>query len=201
MIQFRTRIRTDLNANPTVYTLGRKLFTQDNKANRIDVDVFNNGEKVTVEGSIVGIVKRNDGNAIAFTGDIDEGVPYVELPEAAYAVEGPISILIRNIEGDTRTVIGVCDAYVTKSADAEYVTAGTEVVSIEDLEEKLSEIEPLLERLSVIDLSDTALIQEMLTDLANRETTLNEEIESFESLVTVDEENETIIFKSFGELE
>ena len=190
--QFGTKIRTDLDKGLRQYTFPGKMFTQDNKANRIDVEVYDHNLPVPIEGTIVGIVKRNDGNAIAFVGGIDNGKPYVELPEAAYAVEGPISILIRNVVDDQKTVIGICDAYVTKSADADYVTAGTEIVSIEELSDKLDQIEPLLERLQVIDLDEVLAIQQLLTSVSEREMSLAEKLEAFESLISVDEENETM---------
>lgn len=178
MAQFRTRIRTELEKNLEQYNFSGKMFTQDNMANRIEVELFRNGQKITATGTVSGIVKRNDGKAVAFPGAIESGVPYIVLPETAYAVEGPISILIRLTDGEEKTVIGICYAYVTKAADADYVTAGSTVVSIQELVDKLDELDPLIARMEAVDLATVANITSMIEDTQTALNTVNDIIDN-----------------------
>lgn len=174
MAQFRTLIRTDLDRTVTQYRFGGKMFTQDNKANRIDVALYKNNVEIEAEGTVVGIAKRNDNKAIAFPGGIENGRPYIELPEAAYDVEGPLSILIRLTDGEEKTVIGVCDAYVTKTADTDYVTSGHIIVSIQEMTEKLDELEPLLTRLETLNIENVEAIADMVEDTQTALNTVND---------------------------
>ena len=178
MAQFRTLIRTDLDRTVTQYRFSGKMFTQDNKANRIDVELYKNNVKIEAEGTVVGIAKRNDNKAIAFPGGIENGMPYIELPEAAYDVEGPLSILIRLTDGEEKTVIGVCDAYVTKTADTDYVTSGHIIVSIQEMTEKLDELEPLLTRLQALNVENVEAISDMVEDTQTALNTVNDIIDN-----------------------
>lgn len=187
MAQFITTIRTDLDRPLGQYTIGGKMFTQDNKANRINVELYKKNVKVDASGEITGIVKRNDGKAVAFAGSIENGNAYVVLPETAYAIEGPIDILVRETIDDAKTVIAVCKAYVTKSADADYVTAGSTVVSIEELVAALDELDPLIERMQAVDVDKLSDITSKLEEVDEKlgawnetEATLNEIVTDFE---------------------
>lgn len=172
MAQFITTIRTDLNQPLGQYTIGGKMFTQDNKANRINVELYKGNAHVEANGEITGIVKRNDGKAVAFMGGIENGNAYIVLPETAYAVEGPIDILVRETVDDVKTVIAVCKAYVTKTADADYVTAGSTVVSIEELVAVLDELDPLIARLQAVDVDTLTSVTEKIEDIDERLDTL-----------------------------
>lgn len=165
MAQFLTRVNTFLDQPLARYSLGTKMFTQDNKANRIEVTLYKGNEKVDAVGTITGLVSRNDGKAIAFHGGIENGAAYIELPEAAYAVDGPISIMIRETVDDIKTVIAVCDGYVTKTADAEYVASGSIVMSIDDMINKLDELEPFLTRLREANIDTVQKMTEKLEEL------------------------------------
>ena len=136
MQQFVSRIRTDLLGTLTDVTLNTQMFTQDNMANRIVVELYEGQEQSVIAQTVnvVGIVIRNDGYTLEFTGGVDEdGFPYVELPRAAYDVVGNISILIRLVDDGKKTIIAVCNAYVRASITDSIIDPDDVIPSLDEL--------------------------------------------------------------------
>lgn len=112
---FEYWLETDLKNLPEVKHLGGQVFSQDSNANKIGVEVFYNGEPITLTGSIKANVIRADGTTLEVTGEKSGNRAWVILPAEAYAVVGHIGIYIKRISGSEISTLGGVESYVYKT--------------------------------------------------------------------------------------
>ena len=128
----------DLNSAVKVQYLNGNVFSMDNNGNKIGVNVFQDGEPVTLTGSISADVIRSDGGTVAVSGTASDNQAYVVLPQACYAVPGVISIVIKiTVSSDVTTLCAVV-ANVYQSSTDTVVDPGTIIPSVQTL---ISQIE------------------------------------------------------------
>jgi len=130
---FETWITTDQRKLPETIALHGNVFTQDNMANLIGVVLKNDGANVDIDGSVVGYAIRADKNTVIINGEKEGNRAWVILPEAAYAYPGPLSVVIRVVNGDDKTVIGAVSGYVTRSISGSPVDPGHVIPDITEL--------------------------------------------------------------------
>ena len=108
----------DLRNAVQVRTICGNVFSLDNNGNKIGVRVTNNGEPVTLSGTIAANVIRADGATVAVAGDKNGNEAWVVLPQACYAVPGMITIIIKNtVESDVTTLCAVMGNVYQSSTD------------------------------------------------------------------------------------
>lgn len=141
MTQFITKIRTELTVPLQVTRTGANFFTQDNMANRIEVEVYKNQTRQIVTGEVTGFVMRDDRTTVFFPGGIENGNAYIELPEEAYAVTGNVTIAVRiTSESGQKTTIALVAAYIKRYTTDEYVDGGRVISGVDDLLANLDRI-------------------------------------------------------------
>lgn len=128
----------DLNSAVKVQYLNGNVFSMDNNGNKIGVNVFLDGEPVTLTGSISANVIRADGGTISVSGTASDNQAYVVLPQACYAIPGVISIVIKNTVGSDVTTLCAVVANVYQSSTDTVVDPGTIIPSVQAL---ISDIE------------------------------------------------------------
>ena len=142
MAQLETWIRQDLKNPLQVQYLNGTMFSQDNAANLVGVEVFDDGEPATLGGSVSANVVRSDGGTVAVSGGTLSGNRVsVILPQAAYAIPGAISIIIKLTAGGTVTTLGAIVVTVYRSSTDEVVDPGTIIPSVQNL---ISQIETVV---------------------------------------------------------
>ena len=137
MAWFETWIKNDLAKPINVVQLQGVMFNLDNLANKIGVELEYNGQPAALEGTIAGYVIKNDGTTLNLTANTgkDGNKAWVILPQEAYTVEGPISIVIKLVYNSAETTIGACAGYVTRSrTSSEIAPTGTVIPSLASLE-------------------------------------------------------------------
>ena len=137
MAWFETWIKNDLAKPINVVQLQGVMFNLDNLANKIGVELEYNGQPAALEGTIAGYVIKNDGTTLNLTANTgkDGNKAWVILPQEAYTVEGPISIVIKLVYNGAETTIGACAGYVTRSrTSSEIAPTGTVIPSLASLE-------------------------------------------------------------------
>jgi hypothetical protein len=137
MAWFETWFKNDLAKPINVVQLQGVMFNLDNLANKIGVELEYNGQPAALEGTIAGYVIRNDGTTLNLTTNTgkDGNKAWVILPQEAYTVEGPISIVIKLVYNSAETTIGACAGYVTRSrTSSEIAPTGTVIPSLASLE-------------------------------------------------------------------
>ena len=129
----------DLKKPVRVQYLDGVVFTQDNAGNLVGVNVFDEGEPASLSGTVSANVIRSDGGTVAIeSGTISGNQVSVVLPQAAYAVPGVISIIIKITASSVVTTICCVVANVYKSTTDMAVDPGTIIPSIQTL---ISEID------------------------------------------------------------
>lgn len=86
------------------------MFSQDDGANRIGVEM---DEELT--GSILVNIVRADGTTIQEDGEKDGNRAWIDLPDDAYAVVGPVGVFLKVVSGEIVATLGGVEAYVVKS--------------------------------------------------------------------------------------
>ena len=115
MAQIETWLECDLQKPVVVRQLTGNVFLADAQGNVVGVKVTNNGEDVVLSGSVMGYIIRADGATVAVNGTVSGNRASIVLPQSAYTVVGPISIAIRLVSGDIKTVLCACTGYVYRT--------------------------------------------------------------------------------------
>lgn len=126
-------VRCDLKKPVQVQMLGGNLFSMDNQGNKIGVEVFDNGETATISGSVSGSVIRSDGSTVAVSGTLSGNKASIVLPQAAYAVPGFITIVIKLTASSVITTLAAVTGIVYRSSTDTVIDPGTIIPSIETL--------------------------------------------------------------------
>ena len=132
----------DLKEAVKVRYLDGNIFSADNAGNLIGVNVLDGGSPASLSGSVAANIIRADGATIAAQGSFSGNKASVILPQAAYAIPGPASVIIKLTSGDTITTLCAVVANVYQSATDSTVDPGTIIPSIETL---IAEIEAAIE--------------------------------------------------------
>ena len=91
------------------------MFSQDDEANLIGVEVTDDGSPVTLSGTVSANVILQDGTTIQIDGECEDNKAWVVLTDEAYEVVGKIEVFIKlEDDGQVSTLCGV-EAYVYKS--------------------------------------------------------------------------------------
>ena len=134
MAQLETWVRQDLKQPLKVAYLGGNLFSQDNQANLIGVEVFDEGVAATLGGTVSASVIRADGGTVAVSsGTVSGNKASVVLPQAAYAVPGQVSIVVKLTQSGTVTTLAALVAVVYRSSTDTVIDPGTILPSVETL--------------------------------------------------------------------
>ena len=139
MARIETWFEQDLQKPIIVRYLGGNVFSQDNMGNLIGVVLTNNGEDYSGGGTVSGNVIRNDGGTVALTGTITGNRAYVILPQAAYAVVGTVTIIIKlTVGSEVATIAAVVSDVYASSTDV-VIDPGMIIPSIANLIDQIQE--------------------------------------------------------------
>ena len=119
---FEYWIDTELHRLPIVKRLDGQAFSQDSGANKIGVRVTENGEPVTLSGTVKAFIKKPDGETLDVTGTASGNEAYVVLPSGAYSEVGMIGIYIRLETEDQTITLGGVEGYVYPSIIGQTIT-------------------------------------------------------------------------------
>lgn len=117
-MQFEKWYPIDLLRPPThAYDLGMILYTGDGDSVIVGAVVTRDGDPVTLAGTVQGYVILPDGSTPpAFSGTIDGNRVSVTLPETAMVLSGRITLAIRVINGEEKTVVLGATAMVRRTS-------------------------------------------------------------------------------------
>lgn len=104
MANFYNIYPVELQDGPAIVAINA-LYLGNVKANRIGARVTLNGAPFTLGGSCAGTVIRADGATIAVSGTVADNVCYIDLPNTAYAIAGPLQIFVTNTSGSVTTTL------------------------------------------------------------------------------------------------
>lgn len=133
MAQNETWLNHDLSSAVKVQYLDGNLFSMDNAGNLIGVILTKDGVAYSGGGTVSANVIRADGGTVAVTGALSGNVATVVLPQAAYAVPGVASVVIKLTVSGEVTTIGAVVANVYESTTSTTIDPGTIIPSIQTL--------------------------------------------------------------------
>ena len=127
----------DITQDVPVRQCGTIVFNADNLSNVVSVELYEDGEPVTLGGSAVGAVIRADGLTVPLTGSISGNTASVTLTAECFAVPGQISVGIQIIVGDVKTTV-LKAIYNVDVIDTGSIPAGGETAaSVADLVQEI----------------------------------------------------------------
>ena len=133
MARIESWFAQDLKKPVKVHYLDGNVFSVDNKGNLVGVEVFDNGIAANLSGTVSGTVIRPDGATVGVSGTLSSNKAYIVLPQAAYALPGTISIVVKlTTETETTTLLAVVANVYMSSTDS-IVDPGTIIPSVEAL--------------------------------------------------------------------
>lgn len=137
MARIETWFNQDLQEAVKVRYIDGNVFSADNQGNIVGVNVFDGGDPATLGGTVAANIIRSDGVTVAASGTLSGNKCSVILPQAAYAVPGVISIIIKLTSGSDITTVCAVVANVYMSSTDSVVDPGTIIPSIETLIEEI----------------------------------------------------------------
>lgn len=135
MALIETWLKQDLTAPVVVRRLTGNVFSADNQANLIGVEVTKEGTAEELTGSCVAYCIRADQKTVIVAGTVSGNTAYVTLPQACYAVVGQLSVVLKV---DSVTLAAVT-GYVYRTSTDTIVDPGTIIPSVDSLIEQIEE--------------------------------------------------------------
>lgn len=133
MAQNETWLKHDLLEAVKVQYLDGNLFSLDNAGNLIGVTLTRDGADYSGGGSVSANVIRSDGGTVAVSGALSGKTATVVLPQAAYAVPGVVSIVVKLTVSGQVTTIAALVANVYRSSTDTAIDPGTIIPSVQAL--------------------------------------------------------------------
>ena len=141
MAMFETWLDCDLQKPVEVKALKGNVFSADAQSNKISVRILDGGQAASVSGTVSGYVIRNDGATVIVDGTLTNNIASIVLPASAYTIVGTISICIRLISSNVKTVVGACTGYVYQTSTDTIVDPGHIIPSLDELLAKIAACE------------------------------------------------------------
>lgn len=138
MARIETWFYQDLQKPVKVHYLDGNVFSQDSNGNVLGVNVYDNGNPVTLSGTVAASIIRSDGATVAATGSFSANRASVVLPQAAYAVPGVLSVVIKLTNGADITTLCAIVGNVYRTSTETIVDPGTIIPSIDELIERIN---------------------------------------------------------------
>lgn len=125
----------ELESGTVARSFNNKMIASgDVSGNRYGMRLMRNGEPVSLTGAAcVGFFIRSDGITLVINGEVSNGAAYVELPAAAYAVEGNFSLAVKVTGTGFAETMRIVDGTVVLTTTGEIADPASEVPSLADL--------------------------------------------------------------------
>lgn len=130
-------IRCDLDGPLQVTPLQGVMGIGDRYADIIRVLVYRGEEYVTLTGSIVGYVINAAGATFLVNGTSDGNGAQIQLPQEAYEVAGPLTIVIREVVDTVITDLIICTCTVKRTVTGTVYDPGDVIPEWDDVVAKL----------------------------------------------------------------
>lgn len=117
MARIETWVDCDLKKPVLMHYPKGLMFSEDNLGNLVGVNVYSDGEPVTLAGAVTGYCILANGASIPVAGTRSTNKAYIILPETAYKVPGLIVIILKLTEGTAVTTLAALSATVVGIGD------------------------------------------------------------------------------------
>lgn len=125
--------RTNLDAPIKVDSLNGVMFTTEAEAHQVIVRCEQEGQELTLAGTVSAKLVRGDGNTVQLIGSISDGAAVVTLTQDCYNVQGRFQLAMFNQVGDAKLCIYACVGYIQKAQSGNLIDGGGIIPDVEDL--------------------------------------------------------------------
>ena len=133
-------VSVDLSHPLVVHPIPGIMGGGDRYADIIRVLVYQNGEQVTLSGTVTGYVMNRAGDTFVIDGVCSGNGAQVQLIEEVYELPGPITIAVRLVNGDVKTTLAICSTAVKMTATTTVYDPGDIVPDLDDVRARLAEV-------------------------------------------------------------
>ena len=138
--------------------LNHMIGAGDAAGQRFGVKLKRNGEPVSMAGAAcVGYFIRPDGITLVINGEISNGIGYIELPEAACAVEGGFSLAIKISGTGFENTIRIVDGTIVKTTTGTINDPSGQIPSLADLLAVIEQAEEAAADIDGISITETVI--------------------------------------------
>ena len=130
MARIETWYKQDMNTPVVIHFLQGSIFTLDEYGNVFGVELYKDGEPYSGGGTVSANVIRANGTTVAVTGSISGNRASAVMPQAAYAVTGTATVVLKLTQGGDTVTIGCFIVPVSNSEVGDVVDPGTIMPSI-----------------------------------------------------------------------
>lgn len=128
------RYNVNLDRGVVRQRLPVEFGTGDKEAHKIILTACRAAGVVDLTGAgVMAYVNRNDGTSVIVDGTVEDGKAVVILPEACYAVNGAVSIVVKITMDESRTTALWLDGHINRASNDTLVDPGNVVPSLESL--------------------------------------------------------------------
>lgn len=172
MSQFEQWEYVNLLAGAGKFQVNGGLFARDVNGNRLGLHVYHGNDKAALSGTVQGIAKfpPNSDNIekFEFTGEIGQNGSdvWVDLPKECYYYPGPMTVAIRLVNGDSRTVLATFSGHVND------ITDGTPTVPPQSLPDNIEDFIVELEGMKSTVETAAAKVDDMANDVDDLKSSL-----------------------------
>lgn len=133
-------VSVDLSHPLVVHPIPGIMGGGDRYADIIRVLVYQNGEPVTLSGTVTGYVMNRAGDTFVIDGVCSGNGVQVQLIEEVYELPGPITIAVRLVNGDVKTTLAICSTAVKMTSTTTVYDPGDIVPDLDDVRARLAEV-------------------------------------------------------------
>ena len=129
MARIESWFECDLKKAVQVQAINGNVFSMDNQGNLVGIKVYDDGEQVTLSGSVTGYCILADGTTVSVAGTREENKAYILMPQSALAVPGTIKIIIKLTDSSVITTLGALIGTVYRSRTDALITPSSQVIT------------------------------------------------------------------------
>ena len=123
-----TWLDCDLKKPIIVHQMNGNVFSHDDGGRLIGVNVFSDGEPVTLSGTVNGYCIIPDGSTISIAGTRTQNKAYIILPESVLLLAGMINIVIKLTDNNVVTTLAAIISSVFKTRTDISVTPSQQTI-------------------------------------------------------------------------
>lgn len=128
MAKVETWLDCDLKKPVKVHQMNGNVFSHDVDGNLIGVNVYSDGEPVTLSGTVIGYCIIPDGSTISIAGTRSGNKASIVLPEAALLLSGMVNIVIKLTDNGVVTTLAAIVSSVFKTRTDVSVTPSQQTI-------------------------------------------------------------------------
>ena len=138
--------------------MNHALGEGDIKGDRFGVKIIRNGEAVNLTGvAVIGYFIRANETTVVISGERNENVCWVELPQACYTIEGNFTLSIKLSNGTETVTVRIVDGTIVNTVLGDLVDPGSVIPDLSEFTELVERAEAAAAKIEAISITSTLI--------------------------------------------